>query len=380
MVVAYHYITQGDTAWQRDSHAVFGGADRVTAYGWLGVELFFVISGFVICLSAWGRPVGDFLVSRAVRLYPAYWFAIAAITVAVAIAPVLQQRLVSSEILVNLTMLQYPVGVPGASAVFWTLWVELRFYLLFALVVWRGTTYRRVVTFCALWTVASVLAESMHDPRVSLLVGEQYSPFFTGGIVIYLMYRFRPTALLWGLLGVSWALALLRSVTLTRSMKPFVGYELSWRPAAVVVTVAFGAVAAVALWPRLSALRWRWLTVAGAMTYPLYLLHLEIGWLLIRELHRFVAPWPLVVALTAAMLLLSFGVHRFVERPVSRPMRRLLQRALRDVRDPSAAERDRQRSVDARPRSEPVVGQGTGAQEPDPATDPPTLVGSARNR
>uniref|UniRef100_A0AAU2VA93 Integral membrane protein n=1 Tax=Streptomyces sp. NBC_00003 TaxID=2903608 RepID=A0AAU2VA93_9ACTN len=36
--------------------------------------IFFLISGFVICMSCWGKPLGDFFVSRVVRLYPAYWF------------------------------------------------------------------------------------------------------------------------------------------------------------------------------------------------------------------------------------------------------------------------------------------------------------------
>jgi peptidoglycan/LPS O-acetylase OafA/YrhL len=340
MVVFYHYIAQGDTAWQRETHAMFGVADRITAYGWLGVELFFVISGFVICMSSWGRPLGDFVVSRSVRLYPAYWFAIIAITLAVTCEPLLQQRMVSSEILINMTMLQFPVGVPGVSAVFWTLWNELHFYLLFGLlVVWRGTTYRRVVAFCGLWTVASVFAAAVRDPVVSMAVDERFSPFFIGGVSLYLMYRFRPTLLLWGIFGVSMALALLKTVILTKDAKNFIGYQLSWRPTAFIIGGSFVLVAAAVLWPRLARIRAGWLTVAGAMTYPLYLLHLELGWIVIRMLHRSVPAWPLVIVLVAVMLVLSYAVHRFVERPVARRMRRLLQQSLADLREPTRVER-----------------------------------------
>jgi peptidoglycan/LPS O-acetylase OafA/YrhL len=339
LVVCYHLIAQGDTAWQRDSLAVFPIADPITSYGWLGVELFFVISGFVICMSAWGRSLGDYIVSRIVRLYPAYWFAIVAITLAVAIKPALQTRMVSSEILINLTMLQYPIGVPGVSAVFWTLWQELHFYLLFGIVVWRGVTYRRVVAFCGLWTVASVFAANARDPIISALVEERYSPFFIGGTVLYLMYRYRPTALLWGLLGVSWALSMIKSVGLTKEAGSAVGHSLNPRVAAGIITAAFVAVALVTLWPRLAKVRARWLTVAGALTYPLYLLHLEIGWLLIRVLHRTVPVWPLVIAVIAATLLLSYAVHRYVERPVAGPLRRVLRQGMADLREPAAVER-----------------------------------------
>lgn len=47
----------------------------VSKYGYLGVELFFIISGYVVLLSAQGKTVRQFFVSRVTRLYPAYWFA-----------------------------------------------------------------------------------------------------------------------------------------------------------------------------------------------------------------------------------------------------------------------------------------------------------------
>ena len=51
-------------------------AARSTSFGYLGVELFFLISGFVILMSVWNRAPGAFGVSRVVRLFPAYWFSV----------------------------------------------------------------------------------------------------------------------------------------------------------------------------------------------------------------------------------------------------------------------------------------------------------------
>lgn len=42
-------------------------------YGYLGVELFFMISGFVILMTASNNSLKRFFISRAVRLYPAFW-------------------------------------------------------------------------------------------------------------------------------------------------------------------------------------------------------------------------------------------------------------------------------------------------------------------
>src|SRR3990170_483158 len=75
-VLAYHFTTM-DRIWQRPAVDVF--PQQTFAYGWLGVYLFFLISGFVICMSSWGRGAGAFLVSRAVRLYPAYWLSVVVI-------------------------------------------------------------------------------------------------------------------------------------------------------------------------------------------------------------------------------------------------------------------------------------------------------------
>jgi hypothetical protein len=70
-VVAYHYTFRGfaadDMTWVHVDAVV-----PVTKYGYLGVQLFFVISGFVIAYSAEGRNARQFFIARAARLYPGF--------------------------------------------------------------------------------------------------------------------------------------------------------------------------------------------------------------------------------------------------------------------------------------------------------------------
>src|SRR5689334_19586233 len=70
-VGVYHYVayTGSTAAWGQDPNSVFPQWSPMAAYGWLGVEIFFIISGFAICMSCWGRTVGDFFRSRVTRLY-----------------------------------------------------------------------------------------------------------------------------------------------------------------------------------------------------------------------------------------------------------------------------------------------------------------------
>ncbi|MGO4424485.1 acyltransferase family protein, partial [Streptomyces sp. MCAF7] len=83
MVAAYHYGGRGgeiSQAWGSSPREQFPTASTYFAYGCLGVQIFFVISGFVICMSGWGRPLRSFFASRVSRLYPAYWAAILIVT------------------------------------------------------------------------------------------------------------------------------------------------------------------------------------------------------------------------------------------------------------------------------------------------------------
>src|SRR3954471_4352570 len=67
MVALFHYTGYDQfvaLTWGEPATQAFGPLHRVSSYLWMGVELFFMISGFVICMSSWGRSVGAFFRSR----------------------------------------------------------------------------------------------------------------------------------------------------------------------------------------------------------------------------------------------------------------------------------------------------------------------------
>lgn len=327
MVAAYHYGGRGGAvteAWGSSPKVQFPTMHAFFAYGCLGVQIFFVISGFVICMSGWGRSLTSFFASRASRLLPAYWAAVVLVTAVFALPVVAYDAVSPSDALVNLTMLQQPLGVDRVLGVCWTLWAEIRFYALFALcVVLPGASRRRVILFCALWTLAAAIAHGADEPLLDLVLMPEYAPFFVGGIGLYLVHRDRRDVHAWGIVGVSWLIGQHHAVR-----------ELWHAPSAdafsnraslgivLVVTLGFVAVAAIALgW--LNRVNWRWLTVAGALTYPFYLVHEHLGWVVIHGLHRGLGLASAVTfALTvASMLLLAWLLHRGVEKPLTPRLR-----------------------------------------------------------
>ncbi|WP_419999908.1 acyltransferase family protein [Streptomyces boninensis] len=327
MVCLYHYTGRDGPvadAWGGSPRDVFPHLTQIGQYGSLGVQIFFVISGFVICMSSWGRGVGDLFRSRVVRLYPAYWAALF-LTAGAAVLVGLDSVPRYGDFLINLTMLQMPTGTPRVLGVCWTLWAELRFYLLFAaFVLWKGATKRRVTLFCGGWTVAAVIAQGAQNDILNTLVVPEGAPYFVIGLALYLIHRFGNDPALWGVVAVNWALGsgfAMQNVPApsTSAREPLI--------ILAVLTCGIGAMALIAT-GRLAFARWRWLTVAGALTYPFYLIHEHVGWsaiLLLRQHLGLPAAWTLPTAV-AVMLGTAWLIHRFVERPLTSYLRAQLRR------------------------------------------------------
>jgi peptidoglycan/LPS O-acetylase OafA/YrhL len=316
-------------------------ASHLLVFGFLGVEIFFMISGFVICMSTWGRGVGDYFVSRVSRIYPAFWVCVLLTSIVVTLLPVTPSgptpvaEISRQDIAANLTMLAEPLGTRLIDPAYWTLWVELRFYLLFALLCWRGLTYRRAVTFCVLWMVAAVLAPSANSDLLTTLVMPKWAPYFVAGIAMYLLHRYRPNAMIVAIIGFCWLVSVHHAYA--RPIEISLNYPLPLWPAPVIVTLGYAVMIAIALgWT--DRINWRWLSVAGALTYPFYLLHMRIGYSLIRTAHEHTGlpAWPLILGAVAIVLALAWLVHRFVERPAMPVLRSRLRRALDDIHTTSA--------------------------------------------
>ncbi|HEX2291384.1 MAG TPA: acyltransferase [Pseudonocardiaceae bacterium] len=333
MVAAYHYGGRDgevSEAWGSSPKEQFPTLHEYFAYGCLGVQVFFVISGFVICMSGWGRPLKSFFASRASRLLPAYWVAVVLVTAVFALPMVAYKAVSPSDALVNLTMLQMPLGVDRVLGVCWTLWAEVRFYALFALcVVLPGANRRRVIMFCAGWMLATVIAQNANMPLLDIVVMPEYAPFFIGGVGLYLVHLDRRDAYGWGIVAVSWLIGQHFAVQGLWHAPDAGGF--SYRSSigiVLVVTFGFVAVAAIALgWLRWA--NWRWLTVAGALTYPFYLVHEHLGWVVIHALHRGLGlPSAATFSLTvASMLLLAWLLNQYVEKPLTPRLRALLAKA-----------------------------------------------------
>jgi peptidoglycan/LPS O-acetylase OafA/YrhL len=346
MVAAYHFLgTPTPHFWGRtELRDLAPFLHEISRYGWLGVEFFFAISGFVICMSCWGRTPAQFTVSRIARLFPAYWCAVLLVVALVLVTRVghwpATTRIDPRTVLGNLTMAPGPLGLELVDGVAWTLWVEARFYLLMTVLLLFGLSYRRVTAFCGAWLLAGVIALEIHSPLFDEFVLPRYTGLFVAGIVLHLMHRFGQSLLLWLLLGFAWSyeLTVLELRVADHATVPAGESPPSWAVCAAVLTLCLVLLALAGVGGPLARLRWRWLVTAGGLTYPFYLVHQSIGIPLAKGLIRAVPrlePLPSMAVSVVCVLGLSLLIHTTVERRLGHLLRHRLTLDMR-IQHPAA--------------------------------------------
>ncbi len=158
IVVLYHYTQRyGEFAASLpEQYPIAGEPFFKVPWGHFGVQLFFMISGFVILMTVMKvKSVGEFALLRFVRLYPAFWTA-CIVTFAITHAFDLPLREVSPAwAAINLTMVPDMFKVPYIDAVYWTLQQEMMFYVVMGVMLALG------LKRYSIWAVAGLVVASL---------------------------------------------------------------------------------------------------------------------------------------------------------------------------------------------------------------------------
>jgi peptidoglycan/LPS O-acetylase OafA/YrhL len=331
-VLLYHFTATSTVTgyWGTDPAQAFPLLNEVTRYGWLGVELFFMISGFVILLSADGRGIAGFVASRVGRLFPAYW---ACIVLTAALQQVWSggRRTTLTETLVNLTMVQDLFQVTGVQVVFWTLLVELKFYLLVFVVLALGPlTRNRVLAFATVWPLAGWAAQELGAPWLADLLVPNYAPYFAVGMLLFLAYRDGFDVITSALLAGGLVLCVLRVLEAAGRASDLQGVPVDPVIAVMIMLASVAAVWATTLRGRTTPPRRvaAVLGTVGALTYPVYLVHTQFGYAVIDLLAHETTRTVALFAAGALSLVLAVAIHYGVERPTSARLRRAVQAGL----------------------------------------------------
>lgn len=188
-VVLYHIYLRDLVP--RTSTRLIEPFHSLVSYGYLGVYVFFVLSGFVIAhvvgtTRITPRFVARFALRRSIRLDPPYWVAMAAAIVVAAFAGD-DSTPSAGAVAAHVAYAQDFVGVPHLNAVFWTLCLEVQFYLAYVLTMLAAQRVARDRVwwvFGPLWIVSLLATTHVLHAGFALFVWA-WPYFFLGAITAW---------------------------------------------------------------------------------------------------------------------------------------------------------------------------------------------------
>lgn len=298
----------------------------IAGKGWLGVEIFFVISGFIIpyAMAQGGYRLRDlprFLFRRWVRIDPPFWASIFLVIGLNALATWWLRLAFTfdwSRLLLHFGYL-IPFFPPHQwlNGVYWSLAVEFQYYLVIALLFPLLLHHSRL---CFWLMTAALLSISIHISRPDLVT--DYLMFFVLGFALFRRFAGRMHGSEFYLFSSVVFLAISYKFSLKYVLAGFFPWLL------------------IAFWPGLRVRGFRWL---GMISYSLYLIHLPLAKLLIPWAAQHIdGDGPRLVfvgflfCLTAS---LAYGFYRLIEQPAARWSRKF--RTSADTREHPAEGRPR---------------------------------------
>ncbi|GAA5122282.1 acyltransferase [Luteolibacter yonseiensis] len=276
---------------------------KVARWGWTGVVVFFVISGFIMPHSLarsgyrFPKDYWKFISKRIVRLHPPYL-----LTVMILIG--LNWTSVSSacrQFALHAGLLNGILGVPWLSQVYWTLAIEFQFYLLIGALVPILLNHPKAGHR---FVIPALLCLSLAPVSWNWIV--PHLPLFIFGVLVFLRHRGTIPPLLFYVEILAAAAASYFTLGLPQAL---VGLATAMCVTFVNIRI-----------PRV-------LVDFGTISYSLYLLHPIIGVWVVRESHFGVGGMPGQILTVAAALgvssLAAWVCYRWVESPSQRASSRI---------------------------------------------------------
>jgi peptidoglycan/LPS O-acetylase OafA/YrhL len=303
------------------------GVSEVLKSGYLGVDVFFVLSGVVIAKSALNKRWDVFVSARFLRLWPTYALAI---LVAIPIAAYMVTEVVpANTTLWSLTGFQWLFGYPTPVGPAWTLFLEIHFYAVIAVAlrIFGPLNLIKLRSLLAAWLSFLLIAPNLHLDWFNFLVDSEFGVYFVFGAILGTANFESLATFRVGLpfLCVAGIAALVRFQARASLQIP------AWAALAAAFAVLGAMTFVVALSSRTTPKtktfvpnRLRpYIVSLGLMTYPIYLFHEELGMLLISQLAPTVGSgWAMALTL-GFLLVFCLALVRFFEPWARKALRKL---------------------------------------------------------
>lgn len=322
-VIAFHYLVNGINNGKISSISHIPGVIDFAKYGYLGVEFFFMISGYVIFFSAKNRSASQFAVSRAVRLYPAFWVAIIFTSAFAIFWGGDKMAVYPSLVITNFTMISPVFGIGFVDGVYWTLLYELEFYLLVFTLLFFGFQKQLDIIFL-IWPIIIAIAVYYEKDYLPFL-GNYFCYFSAGAILAMIKERkniFQYSSLILALyLCISFSVGKLPELTDTKE----IDYSEVIIGSIVSIFFLFFIIANSKIGSNFKLYGSRLL---GGVTYPIYLIHAHIGYMLISQFATEENKISVYLLTVLFVLSAAYAIHTIVEKKYAILWKTFFERAV----------------------------------------------------
>lgn len=311
-VVLYHY-----GFWGPASHGVpqvaLPALAPVAQYGFLGVPVFFAISGFVIAYSAEGRTSIGFAIARFSRIYPTFVLCMTLTFTATMLFGPGHFEVTAPQWLANLLIAAPMLGQPYVDTSYWSLVIEVVFYAWVTAFIALGLFPRRLDAIIVAWLAITFANELTIDaPIFEKVFMADDSGFFAVGLLIYQHYRGRRDARLWALSALALGTAVFQAVHKLERLGVHTHGTFDPRIVAAICVVSLGTVFLATRIKRVP-LPAKVVVAIGGITYPLYLLHMQLGYVIFTATAPHHRPEIASAIIIAEAVLLAWLIWRFLE-------------------------------------------------------------------
>ena len=320
-VVFYHYLFRGYMA-DNMSDLRFTEIGNYFKYGYLGVDLFFIISGFVIALSIKTRNLKDFCVSRITRLYPSYWLSILLTSTVVILFGAPRFTVYIKQVILNLTMFQNYFNISPVDSVYWTLFIEMKFYI-FVIGIYLILNKIKEIKFDYLiysWLLLSITYIFLNNLFVFKVLNYflilEWSSYFIAGMIFYQIYTKKLSIKYIILLGITIFISLFHSISRIERLE--LKFNTTFSPFYISgFILIFYILMLLVSCGKLTTINSPKLIKFGLLTYPLYLLHQNIGFVIFNQLGTESNKYLILFLTIIFILFLSYVISEIYEPRIS---------------------------------------------------------------
>ncbi|WP_432221907.1 acyltransferase family protein [Flavobacterium sp. TMP13] len=324
MVVFFHYTYTGKMEGFTPAIS-FDKLREVSRYFYMGINFFFIISGFVILMSIQDGSLKKFATSRFLRLFPAYWTAMIITYIMIIFWGGEKFSVTWLQFLANTTMLNNSIGIAPIDSAYWTLFIELKFYLTIGiLMLFSKLKYlEHIIALALIISVVVLYLPYALESDVFSNIFPHWGGYFATGCVFYLIRRDGLNIYRGILMLLSLVFIIKQSILFGSMMASW--FSIEFNPVVIVAmnTIFFAIFSLIAL-KETNLFRYEKFQMFGVLTYPLYLIHQNFGYILFNTLGEYLNKYVLLFLNLSVMLIIASLINYYVEKRITPLLKQLL--------------------------------------------------------